>query len=471
MPGKALKNVAAKYHLTAEQAGEILCLLDSGFSIPYVMRYHKELAAGLKPEGFYALIEEKKRLEKLESRRHKILKKLGDREILSEELEERISRARDMRELIDYYVPFRPRKRSRSRQALSQGLEPLARQVLSQEEFIPDMAVAAEPYVDPGKGLESAAAVLEGVFHIVSDWVAEEKAHRDRQRSVFRQEADIVVKRGSRSMPGRVAREFRMYFDYRQKAAKVHPYHMLAVLRGVRMKALRYHLEPPLGAMAQAAAELYLAGGAAQLEQIEAELGAVVPSGEGEKLKGLNGTEFLVACIKYSLQNVLTDVTTRELDKDLCKQAEDLALRIIRRNVKSMLMAKPLSERVLGIRPGYRTGCNLAAVDEAGSVLEQRLSIPIPRRTPSKKPSRRSAALSRSTSWQWWPSGTARACRKPKRSSRGSLPSSIPTCNTWSSRRRASRHMATVAPPGASYQMCLPTSGGRSPFLGGFRIP
>lgn len=378
MPEKALKSVAAKFHLTAEQAGKILQLLDSGFSIPYVLRYHKELSGALPADGFYELMEEKRRLEKLESRRRKIIKKLKEREILTDDLEEKINRAHDMRELIDYYVPFRPRKRSRSRRALSQGLGPLATQVLSQEESIPDMAVAAEPYVDPDKGLDDLAAVLEGTFHIVSDWVAEEKAHRDRQRRVFRQEAFLVAGRAERSVPGRLAREFRMYFDYRVKASKVHPYHMLAILRGKRLKVLQYRLEPPLEAMARAAAELYLSGGAAQLERVEAELGTDFPADDGEQLRGLNGTEFLAACIKYSLQGILAEITARELDKDLCKQAEALALEIIRRNVRAMLMAAPLPKRMLGIHPGYRTGCNLAAVDEKGNVLETVTVYPHP---------------------------------------------------------------------------------------------
>jgi uncharacterized protein len=144
---------------------------------------------------------------------------------------------------------------------------------------------------------------------------------------------------------------------------------MLAILRGRRLKILDYQLEPPLAAMARAAADLYLAGGAAQLEKIQAELGDTLPGDNGERLKALNGTEFLAACIKHSLDSILTDVTTRELDKDLCKQAETLALSIIGRSVRSMVMAQPLRKRMLGIHPGYRTGCNLAALDEKGAVL------------------------------------------------------------------------------------------------------
>jgi len=378
MPENALKNVAAKYHLTPQQVSEILALLDSGFSIPYVLRYHKELAAGLQADDFYELIEERRRVEKLEARRRKILKKLAERDILTEDLEARINQARDLRELIDIYVPFRPRKRSRSRQALSQGLEPLARQVFAREEFIPDMAQVSEQYVDPEVGLDSVESVLEGVFHIVSDWLAEDKAHRERQRGVFRQDADIVVGRAARSLPARLAREFRTYFEFREKVAKLHPYHMLTILRGKRMKVLQYSIEAPVAAMSRAAAALYLPGGAAQLESIEAEVGVEGLSADPAHLKVLNSIEFLAACIRHSLQNILADITARELERELYKDAEVLGLDIIRRNVRAMLMAKPVAERVLGIHPGYRTGCNLAALDENGVVLETTTVYPHP---------------------------------------------------------------------------------------------
>ena len=201
MPEKALKEVAAKYHLTAEQAAALFGLLDQGYGIPYLMRYRKEVAGGLSASEFYELIEERKRLAKLDLRRRKILKKLKERDILPDELAEKIMQARDMQELIDHYVPYRPRKRSRSRQALAQGLEKLAVAVLSQEELIPQMGAAAEPYIDAAKGLNDVGAVLEGVFHIVCDWIAEEKTHRERQRNVFAENAELVSTRAARVIP------------------------------------------------------------------------------------------------------------------------------------------------------------------------------------------------------------------------------------------------------------------------------
>ena len=338
MPEKALKNVASQYHLTVEQAIEIVRLLESDYSIPYIMRYHKELAASMEPAHFYELLDEKRRLDKLEARRRKILKKLQERDILTESLAEKINQAHDVRELIDYYVPFRPRKRSQSRQALSQGLEPLAREVLTQEHFLSDMGAAAEPFISAEHGLETVDAVLQGVFHIVCDWVAEEKSHRDRQRKVVGDEGEIVVTRAARSIAGRLAREFRGYFEFRAKLNKLHPYHMLTIMRGKRLKALQYHIEAPLPAMERAAAALYMAGGTSQLEQIYSELDAAALSDSGEGLKKLNSSEFLVACIKHSLNNILAAITCREFEKELQKKAEEFALDTIRRNVKAMLM-------------------------------------------------------------------------------------------------------------------------------------
>ncbi len=376
MPEKALKNVASQYHLTVEQVTEIIRLLESDYSIPYIMRYHKELAATLEPADFYELLDEKRRLEKLDARRRKILKKLQERDILNDALEEKINQARDVRELIDYYVPYRPRKRSQSRQALAQGLEPLAREVLTQERFLSDMSAAAEPLIDPEKGVETVEAALEGVFHIVCDWVAEEKSHRDRQRKVMRDEGEIVVSRASRSIAGRLAREFRGYFEFRQKLSKLHPYHMLTIMRGKRLKALQYRVETPLPAMERAAAALYLAGGTAQLEQIYSELDAAALAPTGENLKKLNSSEFLVACIRHSLASILAEITAREFEKELQKKAEEFALQTISRNIHALLMSRPLGQPLLAIHPGYRTGCNVVVLGPDGAVLEHTTVYP-----------------------------------------------------------------------------------------------
>ena len=146
MPEKALKKLAKRYHLTDGQLDELQQLLRDEGSAQYVLRYRKDLAPNLSAEGVDEIIDESRQIENLARERRKILKKLAEQEVLTDEVSERIESAETMRELIDHYVPFRPQKRSLSRQALAQGLEPLAKAVLAQEDDLALMGEAAKAF-------------------------------------------------------------------------------------------------------------------------------------------------------------------------------------------------------------------------------------------------------------------------------------------------------------------------------------
>lgn len=371
------RNVAKEYRLNGTQLKEIFRLLDSGYSVPYIARYHKELAGGLSADEFYKLVEEKRRIRKLERRRRKMLGKLTSRGVLTEELEKQIRNARDMRELIDYYVPHRPRKRSRSRQALAQGLGELAAKVLSQEELVEDLSVAAAPYVQPESGPGSVPEVIEGVVHIMCDWMAEDRSHRDRQRQVLRQKGIIVSRRSRKKVPDRIAREFREYFDFRQVIGSIHPYRLLCIIRGVRLNVLRYEIEPSVEEMWNAAVALYLPGTAKSFSEVTALLEQTGTPVDAEKLAQLNSTELVCLCMMRSIRDVLVPILVREIERELLDVSQNLALDILKRNLRSLLMTQCVcGHRVLGISPGYRTGCKLAALDETGEVLEVRTVFP-----------------------------------------------------------------------------------------------
>ena len=371
MPEAALREIAKDYRLNAEQLGEIFKLLEQGYSIPYLMRYHKELTAALDQEQLQELVEAKRDLDRLERRRAKILKKLKEQDLLNEDLEERIHQASTTSELMDYYVPYRPRKRSRSRQALAQGLGTLAKQIQSQEEFFEEMGATAEEYVDPEKGLDEPYDVVEGVSSILCDWIAEGKTHRDRQRKVLRQSARVVCERSNKSVPGRLAREFKQYFNFSTRVQSIHPYKMLRISRGQRLKALNYRIDLPRDKMYSAAAELYLRGGAEQYHNVMADLPESFASLENEEVLQTNSTEFLCLCIRKSINDILGPVLARELDKELCQDAEKVASGIVRGNVRSVLWARPMhGKAILGINAGYRTGCKLAVLDGDGEVQE-----------------------------------------------------------------------------------------------------
>jgi uncharacterized protein len=376
MSEKALKKLAKQYHLKADQVRELLELLGDGYSAPYVLRYRKDLAANLDVDDLNELRQEERRLYNVEKERERILSKLEEQGVLTDDLRHQIESADTMSELIDYYVPYRPRKRSRSRHALGQGLAPLARAVFSQEEPLPLMSEAAQEYVDPEVGLDDVGDVLDGIFAIVCDWMAEEKSHRDKQRDVLHDKGKLVSKKSGRGK-GRYRSEFRDYMSFSAPITKVHPYHVLCMMRGKRLKVLRYGVEPPLGQMCRESADLYLRGGAEQYNEIDVLFGETAEPPQHEALGELSGSEFLYWCIRQSLEQVLAPILVRELERQLRREAENLALDIIRRNLRSQLMRRPINDkRVLGFSPGLRMGCQIAVLDENGELLESATVYP-----------------------------------------------------------------------------------------------
>ena len=377
MSEKAYRDLAKQYRLSVEQIQELLKLLGSDASTSHVLRYRKDLAANLTADDLEMLRRESLRLDGLERERRQILRKLEEQGVLTDELRQKINATETISELIDCYVPFRPRKRSRSRLALAQGLEPLARRIFTQDEVIPAVSAAAEPHVDPAKGLPDVGEVLDGTFHIVCDWIAEEKSHRDKQRQVLKAHGTVASSAASRSVPPGLRGEFRDYLSLELPLGELHPYHVLSLMRGKRLKVLAYAVEPPLAEMCRTAADLYLRGGAEQFSQIDVQYHETQAAPEGAALGELTGAEFLYWCIRCSLSNVLVPILTRETERELRNRAEDLAGDIVRRNLRSQLMVGPVrGHRVLGMSPGYRTGCKLAALDETGGVLETDIVYP-----------------------------------------------------------------------------------------------
>ncbi|MEF8787455.1 MAG: Tex-like N-terminal domain-containing protein [Planctomycetota bacterium] len=377
MVDKALQDIAKDYRLNVDQVRQLFKLLGGGYNPTYLLRYHKDLTANLDYEQLHELMEHKARLDRLDKKREKIRGKLRDLDVLSEELDEKLTEATSFKELMDHYVPYRPRKQSRSRQALGQGLGELARELLSQERFASEVGKIADEYVDPDKGLEDRRDVLEGTAAIICDWVAEEKTHRDRQRKTLRSSGRLVAKKAKDNLPGRVAGEFKDYFGFSTGIDSLHPYQMLRIQRGKRLDALEYEIQPPLKKMCLAAAELYLEGGPSEFKRTMSGLPDSMATLEGEDLPELTSTEFLCLCLQKGLEDILAPVLVRELDRDLSRKAEAVGLRILRQELRTLLMTRPLpGKRVMGIKGGYRTGCKLAILDEDGQPIATDIMYP-----------------------------------------------------------------------------------------------
>lgn len=402
MQDMVIDAVAEEFRLTSQQVREIFELFEKGVTVPFLVHYRKDLVGALAYDDLKTLLERKRDLRKLEKRKREVVKKLRERELVTPELEESIAAAKTLRAVNDIFLPYRPKKHSRSVEAVALGLEPLARKLLLQEEHGLVPGEAAQAYVDAAKGLPDVMSVLKGCAYIICDWIAEERTLRDGQREILRRNGNICVKQSREHIPDRLSKEFKDYFSFEEKVHALHPYRMLIILRGSRLRALEYGFEAPMGAMRETAAQIYLEGAKESLKSVmdrrdpatvaetfhvamKGDRGkSAIDDGEADSSivfpdipEGVALDEMLVMCIDWSLEHILIPVLVRELDRELNDKAEAHAIGLFKRNLRAILMQQPLrGMRVLAVAPGYRTGCKLAALDESGTPIDHAIVYP-----------------------------------------------------------------------------------------------
>jgi uncharacterized protein len=407
--------VARETHLTRDQVAALFEQFDRGVTVPYLVHYRKDLVGSLGYAGLRELLERRRELRKLDKRKREVIKKLKERELLTDELRDAIEAATSIRLVNDIFLPYRPKKQSRAMEAIALGLEPMARALLTQEDLGGSLQEKAAAQVDAEKGLPDASSVLKGCAYIICDWIAEERTLREAERRILRQEGKLAVRPPSRGRGGRGGREFKDLLNYEEKLPAVHPHRLMQAVRGARSRALEMGILAPGAEMREAAADLYLDGGKEALGAVLGRHGddpfaepVYVPLNVGSDRSGDDSDDvyslefpevpetedvpgFLVRCVEWSLQNILVPVLARELERELADQAEQRAMGLVRRNLRTVLMQRPIDPaRVLAVAPGYRTGCKLVAMDEKGNPLEYQIVYP---HTPKNELEEAKAAL------------------------------------------------------------------------------
>ncbi len=331
--------------LSARQIENTLTLLEEGATVPFIARYRKERTGSLDETRIRDLDRLYRALRELEARRGVVLETIRGQGRLDAELEAKIRAAATRTGLEDLYLPYRPRRSTRADRAREAGLEPLARWLAETDDPRADPPAAAARYVDPGKGVGSAGEALAGA----ADILAEELAHRAEVRARLRQLA-----REEGWLAGRVRREwagkrskFEDYYDCRERVARLPSHRWLAMARGEREEVLRLSLELP--------EEKALAF-------LESRLLNHPKSGAAPLLR---------EAARDSLQRLLAPAVEGDVRRALQEAAEEEARRVFASNLEALLLAPPAGRKaVLGVDPGFRTGCKLAAVDGTGRFLE-----------------------------------------------------------------------------------------------------
>ncbi len=345
--------IAQDLQLRRVQVESVVALLDEGNTVPFITRYRKERTGNLDEETIRRIQERVRTLRLLADRKTTVLRSIESQGKLSDELRAAIEAAESFKRLEDLYLPFKPKKRTLATQAREKGLEPLASAIWCDAESARDLAAAAQALLDPAKGLNTAEDVLSGVGHIIAETIAENAAARAAVRRIVWQSGKLVSSKAE-NLPDDKGRAYRDYFEYSEPAAKIPPHRVLALNRGEREEAIRIRLDLDDEAARQA-------------------VFSVLPP------DGHTHTERLRGWAADALTRLILPSLEREVRRELTDEAEEHAVKVFARNLRSLLLQPPVrGKRVLGIDPGYRTGCKVAVIDEIGNPTAHAVIWPHP---------------------------------------------------------------------------------------------
>ncbi len=334
--------------ISPRQIRNTLTLLAEGATIPFVSRYRKEATGGLDEVQIADLKEQHDKLVELSKRKETILKSIEEQEKLTDELRERIDSCWNATELEDIYLPYKPKKRTRAEIAREKGLEPLAKILMSQKSD--NVLNSAKPFIN--EQVETEEDALKGSRDIIAEWVNESETARNAIRSIFSREAEI----SSKIIKGKEeeAQNFRDYFDTSVKLSKISSHRLLAMRRGETEGFLRVSISPEDDKCIERLLRIF--------QKSDSESGLQVAEAVEDAYKRL---------LKPSIEN--------EFAAESKEKADAEAIRVFAENLRQLLLAPPLGQkRVLGIDPGFRTGCKVVCLDAQGNLLHNENIYPHP---------------------------------------------------------------------------------------------
>ena len=346
------KLISTELHLQEHAVENTLKLLDEGCTIPFISRYRKERTGGLDEVQITAISNRLEQLQEIAKRKDTVVKTITELGKMTPELQKRIDDCWDSTTLEDIYLPYRPKRRTRASIAREQGLEPLAQILLMQREQDPKRA--AQRFVVVGGSPADVSAALSGAQDIIAEQVSEDERSRNQVRAAFRREAFIESKVVKAKKDSDEAQKYSDYFDWEEPLKRCSSHRLLAMRRGESEGILRVSITIDDDEAVERLQRNYVRGsGACQRLVAEA-----VEDGYKRLLLPSIETEFM----------------------NLSKQkADEEAIRVFAENLRQLLLGAPLGQkRVMGIDPGFRTGCKVVCLDAQGNLLHHEAIFPHP---------------------------------------------------------------------------------------------
>ena len=339
--------IASELHLSEHAVENTLKLLDEGCTIPFISRYRKERTGGLDEVQITAISDRKERLEEIAKRKDTIVNTITEQQKMTPELQKRIDDSWEMTTLEDIYLPYKPKRRTRAQVAREQGLEPLATMLMMQREANPQKA--AQRFVCDGLAV---ADCLKGAQDIIAEQVSEDERSRNQVRAAFRREAFIESKVVKAKKDTDEAQKYSDYFDWEEPLKRCSSHRLLAMLRGQSEGILRVSLTIDDDEAVQRLQRNYVRG-----------------NGPCQRLVGKAVEDGYKRLLQPSIETEFTNLSKERADEE--------AIRVFAENLRQLLLGAPLGQkRVMGIDPGFRTGCKVVCLDAQGNLLHHEAIFP-----------------------------------------------------------------------------------------------
>lgn len=328
-----------------------LKLLSEDCTIPFISRYRKDQTGNLDEVQIEQIAKLNKQFIEITKRKESILKSIEEQNALTPELKQKIETSFDLQELEDFYLPYKKKKKTKADTARENGLEPLAKIIMSQKND--DIEFLTSKYLNDKVANEDEA--LQGARDIIAEWINENIFIRKSLRRTFQRKAEITTKVVKTKKDDEAAQKFNQYFDWSENAAKAPSHRLLAMLR------------------AEAEGFIKLNVGLNDEDKTE-----VIRFMEDNLIKTNNDcAEQIEKAIKDSYKRLLEPAISNETLQEAKTKADIKAIDVFAENLRQLLLAPPLGEkRILAIDPGYRSGCKLVCLDEKGDLLNNETVYP-----------------------------------------------------------------------------------------------
>lgn len=336
--------IAEELGLKITQVNETVNLLDGGNTIPFIARYRKEVTGELDENVLRKIEERLDYLRRLDQRKAEVVRLIDEQGKLTEELSAQISAAIVLQDVEDIYRPYKQKRRTRATIAKEKGLEPLAAWLLTQYSGVRvDPQAEAERYINEEFDVKSTEEALAGAMDIIAEIIADDAVLRKRIREETFRFADLCASAVAKRDQERSSYE--MYYDYKEPVRKIPPHRILALNRGEKEEFLSVKIEAPLENLQGIIERFY------------------VKTGPCAPLVQKSALDAYKRLIQSSIE--------REIRAELTAQAEEQAIKVFAANLRQLLLQPPVRGKiVLGLDPGFRTGCKWAVVDETGKLLK-----------------------------------------------------------------------------------------------------